>query len=374
MIKLLSIIGMMTIVLAGCSLEKGEPDEIKTITSPAETVTNGEGQNGKNSRENYFIKVKEAQNVASHLKIPWAMTKHGDTFYVTEREGTIARIEGNAVYREQVELAENVLHFGEGGLLGFVLDPLFSENKKAYLYHTYGTEENVLNRVVEVEYQNNKWVETRILLDKIKGDRFHNGGRILIGPDAKLYITTGDALNEGSSQKIEELAGKILRIELDGSYPEDNPFPNSPVYSYGHRNPQGLAWDEQGRLYSSEHGPTAHDEINRIKAGLNYGWPEIIGDEPKEGMEAPLFQSGNETWAPSGMIYYKGSLYVAALRGEKVLGFHPETHQTKVIWEGEGRVRDLFLAEGKLYMITSNTDGRGVPMPGDDRLVELVIE
>lgn len=368
--KKLLLVGSVILLMVGCTANQEEP--LSQDTSTGQLEGDNREQGVETGKDHSFIQIIETVLIASELEIPWSIVKDADTFYVTERAGTIAKIQDGRISRERVELAEEVLQVGEGGLLGFVLDPQFKENAKAYLYHTYGSEESVLNRVVEVQYRENKWVETRVLIDQIEGDRFHNGGRIKIGPDAHLYITTGDALIEDLSQEEGSLAGKILRIKLDGSVPEDNPFPDSPVYSLGHRNPQGLAWSEDGILYSSEHGPTAHDEINRIEGGGNYGWPEIIGDETAAGMEAPLFQSGLETWAPSGMVYLDGVLYVAALRGSMVIGFDLQKGESQVIWEGQGRVRDLFLDGENLYAITNNTDGRGVPSVGDDQLIELV--
>jgi glucose/arabinose dehydrogenase len=167
------------------------------------------------------------------------------------------------------------------------------------------------------------------MLDGIPGDTNHNGGRIKVGPDGYLYVTTGERYKPELAQDKDSLGGKILRISLDGSIPQDNPWPDSPVYSWGHRNPQGLAWQpDTGVLYSSEHGQSSHDEINIIKPGANYGWPLIEGDETagKGGvsLRLPLLHSGNQTWAPSGMTFitqgpWSGELLVAGLAGEQLL-------------------------------------------------------
>ncbi|GAA0371328.1 PQQ-dependent sugar dehydrogenase [Bacillus horti] len=373
----------LSLALVGCAAETEENGVESEIIGqdPNETEVdgseNGEANEADDTGTNEsqgFIDIIESRDVAGGLNIPWSIVHHEDIFYLTEREGVIAKVENGEVTREELDVTEEVLHYGEGGLLGFVLDPNFADNAKAYLYYTYGTEAEALNRVIEVEHREGTWVETAILIDEIKGAQFHHGGRLAIGPDDKLYITTGDALEESLSQDLNDVAGKILRLEFDGSIPEDNPDPSSPIYSYGHRNPQGLAWDEEGQLFSSEHGPSAHDEINRIEPGLNYGWPEIMGDETADGMEVALYHSGNDTWAPSGMVYLDGHLYVAALRGSMVIGFDTNGGQSEVIWEGEGRIRDIFVEGNSLYIITNNTDGRGMPGPEDDRLIELIFE
>ena len=200
---------------------------------------------------------------------------------------------------------------------------------------------------------------------------FHNGGRVKIGPDHKLYVTTGDAGDKANAQERQSLAGKILRLALDGKVPADNPFPHSYVFSYGHRNPQGLAWNEDGHLYSAEHGPTAHDEINRIVPGHNYGWPVITGGETKKGLETPLFHSGDETWAPSGLSFADGKLYIAGLRGVQIRRFDLTHERSERIFQGVGRLRDVWVDDRAIYVITNNRDGRGDPEQEDDRLLKL---
>lgn len=243
----------------------------------------------------------------------------------------------------------------------------------AFLYYTYEDKNGQFNRVVEIREENNEWFEQKVLLDQIPSGNFHHGGRIKIGPDKKLYITTGDATDAMIAQDKASLGGKILRMNLDGTIPDDNPYPGSFVYSYGHRNPQGLAWDETGQLYSSEHGSSAHDEINLIKPKGNYGWPLIQGDETKNGMIAPLFHSGDHTWAPSGIAYHNGILYVAQLRGEGVLAFNVKEKTYKQIVSNVGRVRDVFILRNYLFFVTNNTDGRGAPANHDDKLIKMAI-
>jgi glucose/arabinose dehydrogenase len=335
-----------------------EERDTNTNTPPAKEVTN--------------TLEASVETVAEKLDVPWAITKHKDTFYITERNGTIARISGGNFSRETVHLNKAVLHYGEGGLLGLALHPNFEENQLAFAYHTYGTTEDVKNRLILLKYENGAWKEERALLEDIPGAIYHNGGRIAIGPDNMLYVTVGDATIPEEAQNPASLSGSILRMELDGSMPKDNPFPDSYVYSYGHRNPQGLTWNNtDGTLYESEHGPSARDEINIIEAGKNYGWPVISGTEEKSGMETPLFQSGTNTWAPSGMVYYDGSLFVASLRGEMIRKFELESKKEYPLVENFGRIRDVLLDGDTLYAVTNNTDGRGNPIPTDDRLIKI---
>ncbi len=211
-----------------------------------------------------------------------------------------------------------------------------------------------------------------MLLDKIPSGRVHHGGRLEIGPDNKLYATAGDATEPSLAQDKNALAGKILRLNLDGSIPNDNPFQNSYVYSYGHRNSQGIVWAPDGTMYASEHGNNRNDEINRIEPGQNYGWPVIEGNVSQEGMMTPIFTSGNDTtWAPSGMDFYDGKLYVAALRGTALLAFDIEKKEYREVITGLGRIRDVYIEGEMLYFVTNNTDGCGNPQPNDDKLYKI---
>ncbi|SFC24541.1 Glucose/arabinose dehydrogenase, beta-propeller fold [Alkalibacterium subtropicum] len=318
--------------------------------------------------------IEEPEVVAENLEIPWTIEKEEETFFLTERTGTIIRIENGEATRQEVELEQDLSLVPEAGLLGFVLDPDFSENNLAYAYYTYEDSNGPLNRVITLELNEEVWTEKSVLLDEIPSGRVHHGGRLKIGPDGLLYATTGDASVPELAQDLDSLAGKILRMNLDGSIPEDNPYQDSYVYSYGHRNPQGLTWASDGTMYASEHGSDANDEINQIEAGENYGWPIIEGNEEEEGMRTPLFTSGDEeTWAPSGMDYYDGKLYVAGLRGSAVYAFDLETEEQREVISGFGRIRDVEIADELLFFISNNTDGRGDPEGNDDQLYRLSI-
>jgi len=291
---------------------------------------------------------------------------------LTERTGSVVKVENGETERQSVELEKELATASEAGLLGFVLAPDFQESNLAYAYYTYRDNTGQFNRIITLRLEGNVWREDHLLLDKIPSGSYHHGGRLKIGPDGKLYATAGDASERGLAQDADSLGGKILRMNLDGSIPSDNPFRNSYIYSYGHRNPQGIVWSPDGTLYASEHGNSANDEINKIEGGKNYGWPTIEGHEEQEGMVSPLFTSGDEaTWAPSGMDYYDGNLYVAALRGMAIVGFNPKTGEQWEVITGLGRIRDVLIEDNYLYFITNNTDGRGAPQENDDKLYRI---
>lgn len=330
-----------------------------------------------NQDDNPIIEVSQVYNseleaVASNLKTPWAIEKIGETFYITERQGNIVKIENGQVERQNVELEKELSQANEAGLLGFVLDPDFENSNLAYAYYTYEDSSGQFNRIVNLILKENTWNEDSVLLDKIPSGRVHHGGRLEIGPDNKLYATAGDATETSLAQDKNALAGKILRLNLDGFIPNDNPFQNSYVYSYGHRNSQGIVWAPDGTMYASEHGNNRNDEINRIEPGQNYGWPVIEGNVSQEGMMTPIFTSGNDTtWAPSGMDFYDGKLYVAALRGTALLAFDIEKKEYREVITGLGRIRDVYIEGEMLYFVTNNTDGRGNPQPNDDKLYKI---
>lgn len=332
----------------------------------------------KNEESKQEVKEPEAEPVTNereetvileNLQTPWSIQKHQDTFYISERTGSIYVFDGETKQRQPVQLQKTLAQTPEAGLLGFVLKPTFAETKEAYAYYTYQEGDSLYNRVTVIRQVDGRWIEQTPLLDQIPASTFHHGGRMQIGPDEKLYVTLGDATNRDLAQNLTSINGKILRMNLDGTIPSDNPFPNSFIYSYGHRNPQGITWDPQGTMYSTEHGQSALDEINRIEPGKNYGWPVISGDQQQNGMEPPLIHSGSTTWAPSGMDYHNGSIYFAGLRGEAVYRYNLSTNQLDQYITGYGRIRDVWIDENTLYFISNNTDGRGNPDLADDKLV-----
>lgn len=314
--------------------------------------------------------------LAQELRIPWVIAFDQDIVYISEREGNIVKVDGSSMTRQTVNLQKNVKHAGEGGFLGFLLAPDFALTRLAYANHTYEEKGQTLNRVVLLKQNGEQWDEVRPLLEAIPGAANHDGGRMAIGPDERLYVTTGDAQQRELAQDKGSLAGKILRMTLDGKVPEDNPFPGSFVYSYGHRNPQGLVWNHEDIMFNTEHGPSGHpgghDEINIIEAGGNYGWPDIYGGTEKEGMITPIFHTGEKAIAPSGAAMDENNrMLIATLVGGALYRYDPATKDMSVIFEGEGRLRDVKMKDGRIYVITNNTDGRGTPSQNDDRLLRL---
>ena len=335
------------------------------------------------------------QVIASNLHVPWEIVfaPDGRAFF-TERIGDLRVIENGALVDQPVATIP-VAKAGEGGLLGLALDPNFEKDHFLYLYYTYSDFTGLHNRVVRFTESNNAISSEKILLDKIPANTYHDGGRIKFGPDGKLYITTGEAGKPESAQDINYLGGKILRINPDGSIPGDNPIPGSPVYSYGNRNPEGLDWDPRnGNLIETEHGPSgengwfAHDEVNVIIPGKNYGWSSVIGMANDSRFVNPIYQTGDVTWAPSGATFYtsdkipdlKGKFLIATLRGQHMeiftLDKNDKVESSQKIFDTTfGRLRDAVQApDGSLYILTSNVDERGNAVPDDDKIIRVVPE
>jgi glucose/arabinose dehydrogenase len=335
-----------------------------------------------------------------NLEIPWSLVflPHGRAL-VTERPGRIRLIKDGRLVKEPYAMLD-VHHEGEGGLMGLALHPQFSQKPYLYAMYTYQRDGRIYNRVVRLEDRGDHGIFDRVIIDRIPGGRFHNGGRIAFGPDGLLYITAGETFEAELAQDLSTLAGKILRVTDEGDIPAANPFPGSPVYSYGHRNPQGLAWHpETGDLFASEHGPSgesslfANDEINVIIKGGNYGWPAVVGAPGKKTFIDPLIV-WKETTPPSGITFYRGNrlshlngdLFVATLRSRALIRITVEQSGDAYIVTGierwfatdtrngtYGRLRDVVQGpDGALYFLTSNRDGRGRPQEGDDTIYRVV--
>lgn len=308
-----------------------------------------------------------SETVMTGLDTPWSIVFMPDRrILVTERHGTVR------IGSEIIATIESVYEIGEGGLMGAALDPDFSKNQHIYFYYTYtGRGDNTLNRVVRMTFINNRLTDEKIIVDAIPGAANHNGGRIKFGPDGYLYVTTGDAQTPSRAQDKNSLSGKILKVSVSGK---------TEIYSFGHRNPQGLAWNDSGVLYATEHGrsgiQSGLDEFNRIEPGKNYGWPDIEGDEKRTGMESPIIHSGSfSTWAPAGLAYLDGAFYFGGLRGSALYRVIIDDDGAKVTehLKGEfGRIRDVVVGpDNMIYISTSNLDGRGLPKKNDDRIVRI---
>ncbi len=313
--------------------------------------------------------------VAKNLEVPWAIAfLPNNTLLVTEREGRLRIIDPKGTLDPTPIQISDVVQIGEGGLHGIAVHPNYLSNHYIYLYHTYGKEGNkILNRVVRYTLEGTTLTDKKVIIDNIPGATFHNGGRIKFGPDNFLYVTTGDAQDPSLAQDTSSLAGKILRVTDDGHVPSTNPFGNM-VYSYGHRNPQGLAWDMINQLWSTEHGSTAHDEVNKIEAGKNYGWPTVRGQQTQQGLQTPYIESGETTWAPAGLAYYNGSLLFAGLRGQTLYEVNINgTPSMREYFKNEfGRIREVVLGpDNFLYVTISNRDGRGNPDSDDDKILRI---
>jgi len=307
---------------------------------------------------------------------PWAMTFLPDsTLLVTEKRGVLWHVTNDGS-KTEVQGLWKVAYGGQGGLGDVVLHPDFSVQPIVYLAYTYNSGSGVLERIVSYNYFADELINESILLDNIPGSSNHDGCRLIISTDYKLFITTGDALNSSSAQDINSLSGKILRLNLDGSVPIDNPFPNNPVYSFGHRNAQGLYLGLNGILYSSEHGPSSDDEFNIIEAGRNYGWPDVKGycDTPAEitfcntnNVAEPL-SAWTPTIATSDIVYYnhpaipewQGHILLTTLKNKRLYTLELDETGTAVLSESQffqdywGRLRDICVApDGSVYLATN---------------------
>ncbi|MCA0307557.1 MAG: PQQ-dependent sugar dehydrogenase [Actinobacteria bacterium] len=339
-------------VLAGCTApEAPSPTPGTTSVPPASTPATG------------------PTVLATNLDVPWdvAVLPDGGVLVTLRDEAMLVRVADGTVRARTV--VPGVVPGGEGGLLGLALSPSFADDGLLYLYLTAADD----NRVVRFRYTGGELLEPLPILTGIPKAGNHNGGRLRFGPDGALYLGTGDAGSPGLAQDRSSLAGKILRIGADGSIPADNPFGNA-VYSYGHRNVQGLGWDAEGRLYASEFGQNTFDELNLIRPGGNYGWPQAEGRSSAEGLVSPALVWRTSEASPSGIaVTPEGTVYLAALRGERVWRTRRDGDAMaapEVVLDGLGRVRAVEVVGGQLYVLTNNT-ARGTPRSGDDRLLAV---
>jgi len=336
----------------------------------------------------------------SGMEVPWSLAFAPDgRLFITERPGRI-RVATGAQLDPHPWMTLPVSAMGEGGLMGLALDPDFAHDPWVYVCYTFDDAGTQANRISRLRELNGRGNSEDILLDRFPGAIIHNGCRLKFGPDGKLYATTGDSFQRSLAQDLGSLAGKILRLNRDGAAPSDNPFgPSSRVYSYGHRNPQGLAFDPlSGALFETEHGPSGevgfgnYDEVNIIVAGGNYGWPVVVGAPGLGAYRDPLLAFPDVAVPPAGATFYTatlipqwtGNFFFTSLRGEHLQrvvldATHEHVVAIERLFEQDfysgvyGRLRDVVQGpDAALYVTTSNRDGRGQPAADDDRILRIV--
>ena len=359
--------GAATLLIAGCAGEtEGSPAPVPTGTSTSTPSA---------APEPPALPTGESSVVAQDLDAPWSMVRlaSGSTLISERDTGTIKELTDAGTVRVAGRIP-GVAPGGEGGLLGLaVLD----DEQGAYLYAYFTTagDNRILRFPLAGEAGGYSLGAGEEVLTGIAKASNHNGGRIAFGPDGMLYATTGDAGNRNAAQDPSSANGKILRMSATGEVPADNPTPGSRVYSLGHRNPQGIAWDATGNLWAAEFGQDTWDELNAITAGANYGWPlvEGIGSDPR--FTNPVAQWRTDDASPSGLAFVRGTFYMAGLGGERLWSIDTTTEPVATTgwFVGEyGRIRDVTAGpDGSLWMLSSNTDGRGDLRSGDDKLIQV---
>jgi glucose/arabinose dehydrogenase len=353
--RILAAIGVlvMSLALVACSSGNSGEDTANTQQSSTSTASS------------------DTASLVQGLDAPWSIAFLNNTALISERDsGKILEFAGSGEAREVGNIADASAS-GEGGLLGIAIHEGY-----LYAYMTTDQDNRILRYQLNGQDSSLSLGQSETIFSGIPSASYHDGGRIAFGPDGMLYATTGDAGNRNNAQDLESLAGKILRLSPDGSIPQDNPFPNSPVYSYGHRNPQGLAWDDKGTLYSSEFGQDTWDELNVITAGGNYGWPTVEGIGQREGFVDPVQQWHPSDASPSGMTIVNGTIYIANLRGESLrsVSVNDLSNSTNMFQGEYGRLRDVVQSpDGMLWILTNNTDGRGDPGQHDDQIIRVNI-
>ncbi|OIJ67967.1 glucose sorbosone dehydrogenase [Streptomyces mangrovisoli] len=326
--------------------------------------------------------VTVLRTLTTGLKTPWgvAVLPGGDLLVASRDDGTITRVDATTGKKAELGSVSGVSAAGEGGLLGLALSPDYASDHMVYAYFTSASD----NRIVRMRYDEKKPAGERLgapdtIFKGIPKGYIHNGGRIAFGPDGMLYAGTGESGQRGLAQDKKSLGGKILRMTPEGEPAPGNPFHDSPVYTYGHRNVQGLAWDDKQRLFASEFGQDTWDELNAIKPGGNYGWPDAEGLSKDPAYQNPIAEWHTDDASPSGIAYVDGVIWMAALKGQRLWripldGTKASAAPQAFLTGKYGRLRTVVAAgDGKVWLTTSNTDGRGDPKPGDDRILELKV-
>ena len=370
-----SMLGLFLVLFADCSAGK--------------LATNGSADGAANGFQ--------VETVAGGLEVPWAFAwlPDGDML-VTERPGRVRIVEKGKLRAEPVFTVPDVEPSGESGLMDISLHPAFAANGFIYLGYSYNQDGKHV-KVVRYKYADGKFTEPKTIVDNIPGTALHSGMRCRFGPDGKLYVATGDSTDWNLSQKLDSLAGKVLRLNDDGTIPSDNPFVGQKdtrpeIWTYGNRNPQGITWQPgTGTLFETEHGPSGFegrgfggDEVNILERGKNYGWPVIHHTQTREGMVAPILEY-TPACAPASAMFYdgakfpdlKGNFFFGCLRGTRIIRVVFDGRKVvsqENLFEGKyGRIREMEEGpDGYIYFSTSNQDGRGSPAKDDDRIMRIV--
>lgn len=361
-------------LLAGCTTGPGSGPVVVTPTPNAAPTTPA------SSVPPAVAPAGTPETLAEGLEAPWSILRLPDGgVLVSERDaGRIVEVLDDGSLRE-AGAVPGVVPGGEGGLMGLAHLPGDGDRPSTvFAYHSTGTDNRIVRMTLAGEPGSLELGEPEVVLSGIPRAANHNGGRLAIGPDEFLYATAGDAGDRDSAQDPDSLGGKILRMTPDGEAAPGNPF-GTLVWSLGHRNPQGLAWDAAGGMWAAEFGQNTWDELNRIVPGENYGWPVVEGLAGDDRFADPAVQWPTSEASPSGIAVVGDTVVLAALRGERLWFASPaSTSPTEVVdaFAGEfGRFRDVVPGpDGELWAITNNTDGRGSPREGDDRLLSIPLE
>ena len=381
-----ALLASASLLLSACSSEGG-PADGGDPSSPPASAASAPPASASPSADLPPAKgsVEVVKTLTDGLASPWGLAAlpGGDLLVASRDEATVTRIDGESGRKTLLGSVPGVAPAGEGGLLGLAVAPTYGSDHLIYAYFT--TESD--NRIARLLYDDKKPAGQQLgapdtILRGIPKGSIHNGGRIAFGPDRMLYAGTGETGETGLAQDKASLSGKILRMTPDGEPVHGNPEADSLVYSYGHRNVQGLAWDGGKRLWAAEFGQDTWDELNRIEAGRNYGWPDAEGKEGRSGFVDPVAQWKTSEASPSGIAYAEGSIWMAGLRGERLWRIplsgkadREPLAGPQAFLEGKyGRLRTVLAAGGdKLWLVTSNTDGRGAVQSGDDRILLLKV-
>lgn len=361
----------LTLILTGCA---GDPAPSTPTAAPLPAPTERPDPTPSDAPEpglqGFLLPSGEVEAIVTGLAAPWSVVPlETGSVLISERDSArIHEVAPDGSIRDLVTVP-GVVPGGEGGLLGLAV-----HDDTLFVYLTAADDNRVVRAPLSGDAGALEVGEFSEVITGIPKARTHNGGRLLIGPDEKLYVTTGDAQVLEAAQDVDSLAGKILRLELDGTVPADNPVDGSAVYSLGHRNPQGIAFDRDGRLWAAEFGQNAWDELNLIEPGGNYGWPVVEGIGGDDRFIDPVQQWATSEASPSGLGIAGDTLYLAALRGQRLIAVDlANPSESTGLFVGEfGRIRDALLgSDGRLWFLTNNTDGRGSPGADDDRLLAV---